>query len=94
MAEHEPAIILPNKAGYKLNLRNMKVRKLYDRYKAWKGISYCIALSDAQRHEFEKYALSRFAHEYEQAYGEKFIYPGHDHTRHMMNELINSMEEL
>lgn len=42
---------------FRLNLNNPEIRKLYDRYKVWKGLSPHMPLTDAQRYEFEEYIL-------------------------------------
>lgn len=46
-----------NKYGYKLNINHPSIKPLYERFKKWKGIGINIPLSDAERFEFESYAL-------------------------------------
>ena len=48
---------LANRYGYKLNVNHESIKQLYDRFKKWKGIPFSIPLSDAERFEFESYAL-------------------------------------
>lgn len=45
------------KRYYILNLNNPKIRKLYDKFKQWKGISPNEPCSDKEREEFERYVL-------------------------------------
>ena len=89
---NEPAVIIGNKYGYMLSLRNTQIRKLYDRYKNSKGLSYNTGLSDAQRNEFETQVLSAYNSIYKEQYGELFVYPGHDYQRERMNNIINRTE--
>lgn len=42
---------------YKVDIRQPKMRALYDRYKKWKGIPSWCPLSDSERIEFENYIL-------------------------------------
>ena len=86
---NEPAIMSANKYGYRLNLKNHQIRRLYDRYKNSKGLPYFMAISEQQRTEFEEAILSEYGKLYQQRYGEIFNYPGHDYQRQLMNELIN-----
>lgn len=43
--------------GYKINLRDKKMRELYERFKKWKGIPKWCPLSDNERFEFENYII-------------------------------------
>ena len=43
--------------GYKVDISSGEIRKLYSRYKRWKGIPEWCPLSDQERLEFEKYIL-------------------------------------
>ena len=82
-------MILNGRYGYRLNLKNNQVRQLYDRYKKSKGLPYYMGISDQQRKEFEESILKEYGKLYQQRYGEKFIYPGHDFQRERLNELID-----
>ena len=42
---------------YLTDLNNPKIRELYDRFKAWKGIRANEPCSDEEREEFERYVL-------------------------------------
>jgi hypothetical protein len=46
---------MQNKYGYRVDITKPKYRKLYDRYKKWRGIPAWCPLSDAERLEFEQY---------------------------------------
>lgn len=46
-----------NPYGYRVDISKPKYRKLYERYKKWKGIPRWCPLSDAERREFERYVL-------------------------------------
>lgn len=46
---------MQNKYGYRVDITKPKYRKLYNRYKKWRGIPAWCPLSDAERFEFEKY---------------------------------------
>lgn len=48
-----------NPYGYRLNVNHPKIRDLYRRYKAWKGLPPQFTLSDANRFEFEEMVLSK-----------------------------------
>lgn len=85
----EPAILLFNKYGYRLNLLNPQIRSLYDRYKYSKGLPYSMGISDEQRKEFENAVLQEYSKVYESIYGEKWHYPCHDYQRQQMNEIID-----
>ena len=50
-------ILKDNRYGYQVNITGKQERKLYDRYKDWKGISRHTPLSDRERFEFEDYVL-------------------------------------
>lgn len=47
-----------NKYGYKLNVNNEQLNKLYRRYKEYKGLSPTLPLTDKQRLEFETYMMN------------------------------------
>lgn len=47
--------------GYRTDLSDPVVKKLYFRYKRWKGIPEWCPLSDQERHEFDTYVMSHFA---------------------------------
>lgn len=46
---------MQNRYGYQVDITEPKYRKLYDRYKKWKGIPAWCPLSEAERFEFEQY---------------------------------------
>lgn len=46
-----------NPYGYRVDISKPKYRKLYERYKKWKGIPRWCPLSDSERLEFERYVL-------------------------------------
>ena len=86
---NSPALLTYSKYGYRLNLQNHQIRRLYDRYKNSLGLPYYMGISDEQRRSFEKMVLSEYGRLYQDKYGEKFNYPGHDYQREQMNELID-----
>lgn len=47
-----------NPAGYRYDVNNPVIRKLWDRYRKLSGISLRYPASDRQRHEFEQHVDS------------------------------------
>ncbi len=89
---NEPALILNSKYGYKLNLNNLRVRSLYERYKKKKSIPNFVALNQIQREDFERNFIGIYSKVYLKKFGEPFLYPGHDYQRERMNALIDSLD--
>lgn len=52
-----------NNYGYVLNLNNPQTRRLYERFKSWKGIPFNEPCSDQEREEFERYVLGNEQYE-------------------------------
>lgn len=88
----DPAVMLPNKYGYRLNLNNAVIRAMYERYKVRENLPPHFPVSDNQRRDFEKHVLGYFAKQYRERYGEQFYYPGHDDARERINALIDETE--
>lgn len=86
---NSPAILTYNKYGYRLNLQNHQIRRLYDRYKDSQGLPYYMSISDEQRREFENMVLTEYGKLYQNKYGEKYNYPGLNYQREQMNDLID-----
>lgn len=55
-----------NPYGYRININHPKVRKLYERYKKWKGIPPATPMSDNERLEFEMYLIKKETHNEQQ----------------------------
>ena len=54
---HNDIYLSDNPSGFKINVNNPKINKLYRRYKRWKGLPETMPISNKQRFEFEKYII-------------------------------------
>lgn len=83
-----PAIMLPNKYGFKVNISHPKIRILYERYKKTASKA-AYGLSDKQRLDFEEKTIEFYSRLYKKAYNEIYTYPGLPYQREQLNGLIN-----
>ena len=52
-----------NPYGYRLNINHPRINALYRRYKAWKGLTGHLPITDNQRREFESYVVAMLQNE-------------------------------
>ena len=50
--------LLSNPYGYKLNLNNLYIRKIYERYKFKNGLATRYPISDEEREKFEELTVN------------------------------------
>lgn len=53
-----PIFLTDNPYGYKLNLNNSYIRKIYERYKFKNGLDTCYPISDEEREKFEELTVN------------------------------------
>ena len=53
-----PIFLSSNPYGYKLNLDNLYIRKIYERYKFRKGLATRYPISDEEREKFEELTVN------------------------------------
>lgn len=85
---NERAVLPENETGYKLNLRNVAIIKLYDRYKVKNKIPPFVWMPPDKRREFEHTIIMHYSGIYERIFGERYQWPGDDIQRARMSEII------
>ena len=58
--DREKAVYLPpgcNPYGFRVNIHNPHIKKLYYKYIKWKGLNAYYPVSDRERFEFESYVI-------------------------------------
>ena len=53
-----PIFLTDNPYGYRLNLNNSYIRKIYERYKFKKGLATRYPISDEEREKFEELTVN------------------------------------
>lgn len=53
-----PIFLTDNPYGYKLNLNNLYIRKIYERYKFKNGLATRYPISDEEREKFEELTVN------------------------------------
>ena len=53
-----PIFLSSNPYGYKLNLNNLYIRKIYERYKFKNGLATRYPISDEEREKFEELTVN------------------------------------
>ena len=86
--KNEPAVILADQFGHKLNLRDHSIIKFQKLYKQKNNIPAFEWLDEARRREFEDTIISRYSVLYKQIYGEEFVYPSNEIGRARLSAII------
>lgn len=86
--KNEPAVILADKFGHKLNLRDHSIIKFQKLYKLKNNIPAFEWLNEERRKEFEDAIISKYSVLYKQIYGEEFVYPSDETGRARLSAII------